>query len=306
MNWCWYRYNHLLNTSSTGRNPNFANVNLVLVVAQSSITIVFLMFCKKINWIDYPPFSVQAARKWVGVNLWFTAMLYTGVCSFQYNSVPIVIIYKNLTNLLVTLGDYGLFTRNTSQHGSFKESLGTFGSFAIMIIGAVLASYSDGNTSTVGLFWMILNGITTATYILSMKAHSVKLSKFGMLYYNNVMALLWHFPLSIWMGKWTLLLKSPDLLNSLEYWLTIALNGTIGFGLNFASLQCVAATGPTTYAIIGSFNKIPMVLLGYYWFEKEAFSMATWSYIVISLMGGFLYSYTRITSRRKMSRLVHG
>lgn len=271
---------------------------MILVIAQALITIICVGFCKYMRLVDYPSFSVKTAHKWTAVNIWFCLMLYTGTCALQLNSIPMVIIYRNLTNLLVTIGDYALFAADSSRERVI-ESWGIFIAFFIMLIGAMLASYNDESTSTWGMFWMILNGIATAAYILSMKLQTVKLSKFGMVYYNHIMLILWLFPLSIWKGEWTILIKSPDLLHKLEYWLTMAFNGMIGFGLNFASLQCVAATGPTTYAIVGSFNKIPMVLLGYIWFEATSYSILTWVWISISLWGGFLYSYKKITNRRK-------
>eukprot|EP00547_Thalassionema_nitzschioides_P001432 CAMPEP_0194202772 /NCGR_PEP_ID=MMETSP0156-20130528/2710_1 /TAXON_ID=33649 /ORGANISM="Thalassionema nitzschioides, Strain L26-B" /LENGTH=358 /DNA_ID=CAMNT_0038928353 /DNA_START=193 /DNA_END=1266 /DNA_ORIENTATION=- len=268
-------YNHLLKPQSPDTVDDDINLNLILVVAQALITILCVRFCKYIRLVDYPSFAIQTARKWVVVNLWFCAMLYTGICALQYNSVPMVIVYRNLTNILVTVGDYGLFAANSSRVRA-RESWGVIMAFFIMLSGAILASYSNESTSTKGLFWMVLNGITTAAYILSMKLQTVKLSKFGLVYYNHVMLILWLLPLSIWKGEWTILIKSPDLWHTLEYWLTMGFNGMVGFGLNFASLHCVAATGPTTYAIVGSFNKIPMVVLGYLWFEATTFSIATW------------------------------
>ena len=40
-------------------------------------------------------------------------MLFTGMGSLQHNSVPVVTIFKNITNILVTLGDYTLFGSTT-------------------------------------------------------------------------------------------------------------------------------------------------------------------------------------------------
>ena len=75
--------------------------------------------------------------------------------------------------------------------------------------------------------------------------------------------------------------------------------GGVGFFLNFASLQCVAAAGPTTYAMLGSFNKVPITILGVFLFHAPITADAAF-FVVVSLAGGFLYSYAKIrTSSEK-------
>jgi GDP-mannose transporter len=74
--------------------------------------------------------------------------------------------------------------------------------------------------------------------------------------------------------------------------------GVIGFLLNFASLNCVAATGPSTYAIVGSMNKVPVALLGY-WLFDNVITPQTWFFIGVSMAGGFLYSFAKIRSSRQ-------
>ena len=46
-----------------------------------------------------------------------------------------------------------------------------------------------------------------------------------------------------------------------------AFTGSVGFFLNFAQLWCVGATSATTYAIIGSLNKIPITIFGHFIFK---------------------------------------
>jgi GDP-mannose transporter len=77
--------------------------------------------------------------------------------------------------------------------------------------------------------------------------------------------------------------------------------GFVGFFLNFASLNCVQQTGPTTYAIVGSLNKIPITLLGWLMFE-DVITAQTWFFITVSLFGGFLYSWAMIQSSKKKAR----
>merc|ERR1712232_926182 len=82
-----------------------------------------------------------------------------------------------------------------------------------------------------------------------------------------------------------------------DYFMKNMFAGFVGFFLNFASLNCVSVTGPTTYAIIGSVNKIPVAILGYLLFDS-VITRETWFFICVSMAGGFLYSYAKIQTSR--------
>jgi GDP-mannose transporter len=86
-------------------------------------------------------------------------------------------------------------------------------------------------------------------------------------------------------------------IHTVDYAIKNLFAGFVGFFLNFASLSCVQATGPTTYAIVGSLNKIPVTVLGYFLFNDKI-SGETMLYISVSLCGGFIYSYAKIQSAR--------
>merc|ERR1711862_989764 len=94
-------------------------------------------------------------------------------------------------------------------------------------------------------------------------------------------------------------------LHTWDYGFKNFLAGFVGFFLNFASLNCVSTTGPTTYAIIGSLNKIPTSILGWVLFDSDINS-ETWFFIGISMIGGFVYSYAKIRKSDKKSSMSSG
>jgi GDP-mannose transporter len=91
------------------------------------------------------------------------------------------------------------------------------------------------------------------------------------------------------------LFTATKALHTLDYAFKNFFAGFVGFFLNFASLNCVQTTGPTTYSIVGSLNKIPVAILGYLMFDNIITSQ-TWFFISVSMCGGFLYSYAKITT----------
>jgi GDP-mannose transporter len=82
-----------------------------------------------------------------------------------------------------------------------------------------------------------------------------------------------------------------DIFNSYFIW-SVVLTGVIGFGLNFASLWCVSSTSATTYAIVGTLNKIPITILGFLLFDTKLTSQGI-GFVVLATLGGLLYGYAK-------------
>jgi GDP-mannose transporter len=275
-------YNHLID----------GDLNILLVVFQAVVAVVCVETCKHAGWIEhYPSLTWDVARAWAPVNILFCAMLFTGMASLQTNSVPMVTVFKNVTNVLTTAGDYFFFGN--------KPELMVIAAFGIMLFGAVAAAWNDITVSGAGLFWMGANCVSTAGYVLYMKfaTVNVKLTKFGMVHVNNMLCVVFLLPVAMVMGEVTTYLDSDDI-HTADYLFKNIFAGFVGFFLNFASLNCVQATGPTTYAIVGSLNKVPVAFLGYILFDN-VITFDTWCYIVVSMFGGFLYSYAMIAKSRK-------
>jgi len=273
------------------------DLDVLLVVFQALIAVAAVEFCKKMKWVEYPAFNLKTAREWAPVNIMFCLMLFTGMASLRVNSVPMVTIFKNITNIVCSVGDYFFFKSTVDRF--------VMASFGMMLFGALLAAGSEIEMNPAGIFWMIANCFSTAGYILYMKfaTKNVKLTKFGMVFYNNVLCAFFLLPVSLLNGEISIFMRTGAI-HTFDYFWKNGFAGFVGFFLNFASLNCVANTGPTTYAIVGSMNKIPITFLGYFMFN-DLVTPEKWKYIAFSMCGGFLYSYAKIRSSRLKSKLSH-
>lgn len=276
-------YNHLID----------GDLNILLVVFQAIAAVICVEFSKYAGWVEYPPFNLRTARLWAPVNILFCGMLFTGMTSLEHNSVPMVTVFKNITNIMTTIGDCIVF-------GASVEVL-VIAAFGIMLAGAVMAARNDVTVTQIGLFWMLANCVCTSGYVLYLKyaTKSVKLSKFGMVFYNNVLCTLFLLPVSMLNGELSTFFNTPAI-HTMDYAVKNAFAGFVGFFLNFASLNCVAQTGPTTYAMIGSLNKVPIAVMGYFIFDN-AISEETWTFITISLIGGILYTVATLRAGKRKS-----
>ena len=121
---------------------------------------------------------------------------------------------------------------------------------------------------------------------------TIKMTKFGMVYVNNVLCIFFLLPVAYMNGEMSVFFASSGL-HTWDYAFKNLFAGFVGFFLNFASLNCVSVTGPTTYAIVGSLNKVPVTFLGWMLFQ-EKLSPKTWFFVAVSLVGGFLYTYVSL------------
>jgi len=283
--------NKRLTSSFQSQNSDPIDINILIVVFQAIIAVLCVEFSKMVGWVEYPSFDLKTARQWAPVNIFFCGMLFTGMASLQYNSVPMVTIFKNVANIVIAVGDYYCY-------GNAVTTLIMI-SFGVTLWGAIFAAWHDISITFVGLFWMSMNCLCSAGYVLYLKhaTNHVKLSKFGMVFYNNLLCIFFLLPVAYGSNQLHKF-ANHDEFHTMKYIQATIFAGFMGFFLNFASLNCVANTGPTTYAVVGSLNKIPVAVLGYFIFDSYI-TKETWFFISVSLCGGFLYSYAKIMQSNK-------
>ncbi len=89
--------------------PLVANRCAGAVAAQNSVALVCLFAAKKAvpNTVKFRKrLKWNVAMDWLPVNLLFCAMLMTGFLSLKALAVPMVTIFKNLTNVVILAGDW--------------------------------------------------------------------------------------------------------------------------------------------------------------------------------------------------------
>ena len=121
---------------------------------------------------------------------------------------------------------------------------------------------------------------------------SIKLPKFGMVYYNNILSSIILFPIMVLRGELSSLFSNP-LYTRPVFILMNCFAGFLGFYLNFASLWCVSATSATTYSIIGAVNKVPVTVLGFLLFDSKITAEGI-IFVCFATFGGFLYAYSKL------------
>ncbi|CAM9669631.1 unnamed protein product [Scytosiphon promiscuus] len=281
-----------------------AKLHLLPMAFQQCFVAVILVEASRMKgWVQYEPFNMATAMRWFPIAIFFCTMLLSSFLSMQYMNVPMVTVFKSLTNLIIVTGDY-------FWHKQVATPLVLL-SLAVMTGGAVLASWSDIEFSAWGYFWMSANCFATASYVLTMKfaTRTMKLPKFGMVFYNNLLGFLIMLPVAVCFGEvFTFdsvgiegFLDRQDL-HTMKYLSINLFAGAAGFFLNFAALWCVGATSATTYAVVNTVNNFPVSILGYFLFPGSTITLKQAEFIVVNILGGFIYSAAKIKEQKAKER----
>ena len=114
-------------------------------------------------------------------------MIYTSTWALRYLSIPVYTIFKNLTIILIAYGEVLWFGGSVSSMALF--------SFGLMVFSSLIAAWADIrhaleshgtatgaaaeqiSTLNAGYVWMMLNCLSTASYVLYMRKR-IKLTNF--------------------------------------------------------------------------------------------------------------------------------
>ncbi|KAM0021186.1 putative sugar phosphate transporter domain-containing protein [Helianthus debilis subsp. tardiflorus] len=224
-----------------------------------SIIVIILGLCgavtlEKLNW--------KLIKVWIPVNLIFVGMLVSGMYSLKYINIAMVTILKNMTNILTAVGELYVFRKRQNQK--------VWTAMFFMIISAVSGGVTDLSFDAAGYTWQLVNCILTASYSLTLRrimdtAKSVtksgSLNEVSMVLLNNLLSLPFGAFLIMIFDEWTYVINA-DVIKIPMFWVVATLSGLLGLAISFTSMWFLNQTGPTTYSLVGSLNKIPISIAG--------------------------------------------
>eukprot|EP00878_Enallax_costatus_P027595 GHUV01029727.1.p1 GENE.GHUV01029727.1~~GHUV01029727.1.p1 ORF type:complete len:378 (+),score=84.17 GHUV01029727.1:231-1364(+) len=234
------------------------------------VSVVLVRFCSIMGWAEVEPLTWDLVRIWMPVNLIFVAMLATNFYALQLVGVGMVSVLKNLSNLLIIVGDFVFFQRTYTWH--------VWVCLLFMVLSVFTGSMTDINFSWRGYAWQMVNNVFTAGYALylsrvtekvSSHTHDHKpLNQLSMVYYNNMLSL----PLTVllvllraeFVGFW-----QQKALYDPSFQALAVLGGLLGFVISFSSIWFVSLTTATLYSLVGSFNKVVVAAVGIWWFGES-------------------------------------
>ncbi|KAI3427644.1 TPT domain-containing protein [Psidium guajava] len=228
--------------------------NLISSVIIAALGLCGVVSVEKLNW--------KLIRVWIPVNIIFVGMLVSGMHSLRYINIAMVTILKNVTNILTAMGELYIFRKHQNQ----KVWIAMF----LMIISAVSGGITDLSFDSVGYAWQFLNCVLTASYSLTLRrvmdkakqlTRSGSLNEVSMVLLNNLLSLPFAIFLILLFGEGQYIVNT-DVIRMPVFWVVATASGLFGLAISFTSMWFLHQTGPTTYSLVGSLNKIPISIAG--------------------------------------------
>ncbi|EAU90125.2 nucleotide-sugar transporter [Coprinopsis cinerea okayama7 len=269
-------------------------------------------------------FDMKDAKMWFPISFLLVSVIYTGSKSLQYLSIPVYTIFKNLTIILIAYGEVLWF-------GGRVTAL-TFVSFIFMVISSIIAAWSDVQSAlassipgassgvsvgamqslfgalrglNVGYFWMLVNCLTSAAYVLSMRKRikSTGFSDWDTMFYNNLLSIpvlaVFSLIAEDW-GRENLNRNFPaETRNFLLF--AIAFSGAAAVGISYTTAWCVRVTSSTTYSMVGALNKLPVAASGMLFFGDPV-TVGSVSAVGVGFFAGIVYAVAKNNQKKNERR----
>eukprot|EP00277_Geminigera_cryophila_P003395 CAMPEP_0179427676 /NCGR_PEP_ID=MMETSP0799-20121207/13545_1 /TAXON_ID=46947 /ORGANISM="Geminigera cryophila, Strain CCMP2564" /LENGTH=504 /DNA_ID=CAMNT_0021202803 /DNA_START=225 /DNA_END=1739 /DNA_ORIENTATION=- len=281
-------------------------------VFDSTWTLVFFQtFCATVlhgigmsfGIIENTGYSFRKLGLVLPLNFFFVIMLYTNMQAILHLSIPMIVVYKNLSTFLTVIGD--------SLANDRSVACGEWLSLTCMLAGAVAASFYDLDFNLAGCLWITTNSVVQTLYSLFAKflQNSKQMSATSLSIYNNFTSCV----VLMFVHSMNMVICGGD---SVPYCLKIDATG-IGYGrlvlltssgimgtlLGTCSFWCISASSPSNFAIVGALNKIPITLFGALLFEVHIDNRG-WTFIAMNMIGGFGYAITHSYNYAKIWKLL--
>lgn len=301
------------------------SMNFLLLCIQSTVCVVCVATVKKFGIISFRSFDMQDAKAWFPISFLLVTVIYTGSKSLQFLSIPVYTIFKNLTIILIAYGEVIWF--------GGKVTALTFVSFIFMVISSMIAAWSDVSSGlsgsvpavstgvslnalqtiagavrglNVGYFWMLVNCLTSAAYVLAMRKR-IKVTGFSdwdSMFYNNLLSIPVLAIFSIVVEDWGLENLGRNFpAETRSFLLTaIAFSGAAAVGISYTTAWCVRTTSSTTYSMVGALNKLPVAASGMLFFG-DAVTFGSVSAVGVGFFAGIVYAVAKNNQKKTEGRL---
>lgn len=300
------------------------NMNFLLLGIQSTVCVACVLIVKKLGIISFRAFDIKDAKAWFPISFLLVTVIYTGSKSLQYLSIPVYTIFKNLTIILIAYGEVIWF-------GGRVTGL-TLISFFFMVFSSVIAAWADigdalaagdpvviegsswglanmtGVVSklNVGYFWMLLNCLTSAAYVLAMRKR-IKVTGFSdwdSMFYNNLLSIPVLATFSLIVEDWShtnLQHNFPEATRNFLLF-AIAFSGAAAVGISYTTAWCIRVTSSTTYSMVGALNKLPVAASGMVFFGDPV-TVGSVSAVGVGFFAGIVYAVAKNNQKKAEAAL---
>ncbi|GJM97115.1 hypothetical protein PR202_ga14017 [Eleusine coracana subsp. coracana] len=198
--------------------------------------------------------------------------------SYNFSAGISLMLYQNLISVIILL-ILELFGVISTEKLTWKLT---------KIVSAVCGGITDLSFHLIGYTWQILNCFLTAGYSLTLRrlmdtakqsTKSGSLNEVSMVLLNNALSIPFAIVLIVIFNEWEYVIKR---------------SGLLGLAISFSSVWFLHQTGPTTYSLVGSLNKIPISVAGILLFDVPV-SVENLCSIGFGLFAGIFFAKAKMS-----------
>ncbi|DBA85028.1 TPA: hypothetical protein ACH3X2_005762 [Trebouxia sp. C0005] len=270
--------------------PNF------VTTLQIMVSILYMHLLKGVGLFHFAPLTSKGARQILPLVFCWWLYVVSGVTALRYLTVPMFSVFRRSTTLIVVVGEFFMFHKLPSKS--------CLGSIVVMLIGAIIAGATDLTYSLPGYIWVSICAISTAMYLLLIRAlkDSTGLSESSLLYHNNVLSLPLMASYMLTATTEVQTVRQYPQLNNIWFLLFLGVSASQAFLLNLCIFRCTTINSPLATTITGQMKDIITTGLGMILFGDVQFSSKNLLGITLGLLGGMLYSFFGYMERQRQKQ----
>lgn len=231
--------------------------------------------------------------KWCLVPIAYAAMLNSSLIGYEYLSLTLVTVFRNLAPLVTMLVE-GVIMPPEHQP---KVTMPIIASIATMIAGAFLFSYTEAAFSWIGLGLVVLNTLLAIADRVLQRRLLVKECKdlplSACMVVNNSLGVLPTILLAAASKEFQGFQESATNWRDPGIILLVIMSGFMGLFIGMSGLMCQKTMSATSFQVLQNMSKVVVVAVGVQIFGDDMTGFAKRSGMFLSLAGSMAYGYAR-------------
>jgi drug/metabolite transporter (DMT)-like permease len=270
------------------------------LIALSQMAVSVVIF-GAMSWKDLRDAEQKQILIWMIVPIFFASMLISSFYTYEFISLSMLTIVRNLTPLVVLPIESMVMPAEKQPH--INKTI--IGSILIMLCGAIIYGGNVIDFSWIGIAFALLNMLLACSdrliqrRLLTDQCKGLTSSACSIL--NNGVATIPTFGMALATQEITKV-TSPELSMHWKdpHTLTLlALSGLVGMGICFFGFECQREVSATSFFVMQNLSKVAVVSVGVTVFGDSLSSPWAVVGLVMSLGGSFVYGQAQMEASSK-------
>lgn len=252
-------------------------------LALQSFTVAFILYILALfNIIYIENITIKKLLVWLPSSIFLTIMIYTGAKSIEFLPISIFTLLKNFSIILTALGEKLLYNTKIDRY--------TVISFLFILISSSIGEYSDFNIDLIGINWIILNIISSTSYILLFKyiIDTENATNNECIFYNNLLSVPSLLLCSLLFENIDTRLLVLDKTSLIILSICIA-SSLSAFFIAYSTTLILKNLSSTTFSFLGAMNKLLVSFSGIIFIGEKNVNMFKILSILIGSFGSLVY-----------------